>query len=115
MKDSTTVNRFDVDEAGLAALLEPRDDLLLELPTASAEDDPSVHRFELGSGPFDRYERTVTVSAPSDGRHAVVEEIRWRTAIPLWGRLFRPLVARQLRRTEPPPPRDPDDPPPTPP
>jgi MFS family permease len=95
----TTVNRFDVDDAGLAALLVGRDDLLLEAPDA---EHPA--RFTCAVGPFDEYERTVdaTPLEHQPGRHAVTEQIRWTPAIPLWGRLFGPLIARQLQRSAPP-------------
>ena len=53
-------------------------------------------------GPFTRYERTVHADRIDGGGYHVHEEIRWQLAIPLWGVLFRPLVARQLRRKAPP-------------
>lgn len=103
----TTTNRFETDDAGLAALLVPRDDLLAEEPLADGPE--GEHRFGCAEGPFDDYERTVSVAPAPSGRHAVEEEVRWAIAIPIWGRLFRPLVRRQLERSEPPPPPGPDD------
>ncbi|MEZ5183873.1 MAG: MFS transporter [Acidimicrobiales bacterium] len=102
----TTTNRFETDDAGLAALLVPRDDLLAEEPLADVAAD--VRRFGCAEGPFDEYVRTVAWQPTADGRHAVVEEVRWAIAIPIWGRLFRPLVRRQLERREAPGPADPD-------
>jgi len=97
----TTVNELDVDEAGLHALVVPRDDILLEdLDVA----DPAGHDFHFvcEQGPFSTYERTVHADRTDAGGYHVREEITWEVAIPLWGALFRPLVARQLRRTGPP-------------
>lgn len=152
----TTVNHLDVDDEGLAALLEPRDDLLLERVAPADPDERNgtagpgdvgqpgglaSHRFACEEGPFERYERTIEIepldasphgtrpadplptgpsgaadatddgtSPPPLGRHRVTETIRWELAIPLWGALFRPLIASQLRRHEAPPRRDPDAP-----
>jgi MFS family permease len=111
---TTTVNRFTTDADGLAALLQPRDDLLLEAPVAEppagipvedAAAGTTIHRFTCAAGPFERYDRSVEArpAAPlDDGDEAsafeVVEEIRWKSAIPIWGGLFRPLIRRQLQR-----------------
>ena len=101
MTPRTTVNELDVDEAGLHALVVARDDILLENLESA---DPSGHdfRFSCEEGPFDAYERTVHADRLEGGGYHVREEIVWDVAIPLWGALFRPLVARQLRRREPP-------------
>lgn len=108
MTTSTTVNDLEVDDGGLQALLTPRDDMLLEAVTTGV---PGTYHFTCAEGPFEAYDRTVTVTEVADGRWAVHEEVEWEVAIPLWGALFRPLVRRQLRRTGPPPPIDPDAPP----
>ncbi|MBX3312894.1 MAG: MFS transporter [Actinobacteria bacterium] len=104
MTETTTVNTIDTDEAGLAALRVPRDDLLLE-----RADGPD--RFVLGEGPFEHYERTLAVEPLDDGGVRVVETIRWKLAIPVWEPLFRPLLASMARRSEPPAPADPEHPP----
>ncbi|WP_421118900.1 MFS transporter [Aquihabitans daechungensis] len=101
MTPRTTVNELDVDQDGLHALVQPRDDVLLEdLKSA----DPSGHDFHFtcAEGPFVAYDRTLHADRLDGGGYHVREEIVWDIAIPLWGALFRPLVARQLRRTEPP-------------
>ncbi len=97
----TTVNELDVDEDGLHALVVPRDDVLLE---DLASSDPSGHDFHFvcAEGPFRAYDRTLHAERLDTGGYHVREEIVWDIAIPLWGALFRPLVARQLRRTAPP-------------
>jgi MFS family permease len=97
----TTVNELDVDEDGLHAVVAARDDILLEdLDTA----DPAGQDFHFtcAEGPFTTYERTVHADRIPAGGYHVREEIVWDIAIPLWAPLFRPLVARQLRRTGPP-------------
>jgi MFS family permease len=109
VRPRTTSNRLDVDDAGLDALVTPRDDLLLEEVRSN---EPGTTVLGCAEGPFDEYERTVTATATAPGRWSVDEEIRWAIAIPLWSALFRPLVRRQLARDEPPPPVDPDGGPP---
>lgn len=103
-------NRFEVDADGLRAMLAPRDDLLREEVVATA-DDGSV-TFGCAEGPFDAYERTVRAAEVGEDRHEVVEDVRWTVAIPLWGRLFRPLLRRQFARSSAPSPRAADAPPP---
>lgn len=106
----TTTNELDVDGDGLAALLQARDDLVLERPEGGG-------RFALEVGPFDHYERTVRsvpLEAPrADGAtHHVVEVVEWDLAIPIWEPLFRPVVKRMVRRSEAPALRGPGEPPP---
>lgn len=94
--DSTTVNIIDTDAAGLAALREPVDDLVLE-----RADGPD--RFVLEEGPFHRYERTLTVEPVGDGDQVrVTETVRWKLAIPVWEPLFRPLFRSIVRRSDAP-------------
>ncbi len=99
-------NRFETDDEGLAALLVPRDDMVLERSAGGGV-------FELDHGPFTHYERKVTSRAAGPGRHQIEELVEMELAIPIWGRLFRPLVRRTTRRSEAPPLRGPDDPPPS--
>ena len=101
MSPRTTLNELDVDEDGLHALVVPRDDVLLEDLESV---DPAGHDFHFvcAEGPFVTYDRTVHADRLDGGGYHVREEIVWDVAIPLWGALFRPLVARQLRRTGPP-------------
>ncbi len=97
----TTTTTLEVDAAGLARLREPRDDLVAERP-----DGPD--RWACAEGPFDRYERTITVEEQAPDRFVVTESTAWELAIPLWGGLFRPLARRVIGRHEPPEPL-PDD------
>ena len=97
----TNATTFDVDSAGLDALRIPRDDLVLE-----AADGPD--HFTLAEGPFEHYERTLTIGDAGSGEgdtHRVTETIQWALAIPIWGRLFRPVVRRTLIRHAAPPPQ----------
>jgi MFS family permease len=97
-------NQFETGDEGLAALLAPRDDLVLEKAVATGV-------FELDHGPFTSYQRTVTSKDAGPGRHRIEERIEMELAIPIWGGLFRRLIRRTARRSEAPPLRDPDDPP----
>ena len=111
MKARTTSNRFETDDEGLSRVLCPREDMLLEAPVpGEAPGLDGVHRFSCAEGPFEEYERTVRSTALEVGRHAVEEEVRWALSIPIWDVLFRPLAARQIRRSVAPPPVDPDAP-----
>lgn len=80
-----------VDDDGLSHLRTPVEDLLLE-----ESDGPD--RFRCAEGPFDHYTRTLDVALDGDGRHSVTETVEWELAIPLWSRLFNPLVRRTLAR-----------------
>lgn len=95
LRFTTTSSTLDVDDDGLAALLSPRNDAMLE-----RTESPGT--FVLAEGPFDHYRRTVVVDAGRLGRHRVVETTEWHLAIPIWGRLFQPLVKRMIRRRQAP-------------
>ena len=113
MPITTSTSTFEVDETGLAAVLHPRDDFVLEQAPTNAPD----HRFGLAEGPFDHYERRVAVEPLGDQvddpltatRYRVTETVDWQLAIPIWGALFRPLVKRIAVRKEAPPLLGPDD------
>ena len=79
-----------VDDAALAELRTPRDDLVGERTDG---DD----RFVLDHGPFDRYERTLAVSSEPDGRHRVTESFDYRMAMPVWSVLFAVPMRLGLR------------------
>lgn len=83
-----------VTDGELRQLLQPRHDVVVEQPSGEG-------RFALGEGPFRHWERSVEVtSAPAgeSGRHEVVERVRFRLALPVWGFLYTPLVKRSIRR-----------------
>jgi len=92
---NTTVSTFEVDEAGLHAVLAPRSGL-----TQEEADGPN--RFRCAEGPFDEYERLVSVEDMGPGRHMVTETTNWWPAIPLWRGLFTPLLRKGIARTEAP-------------
>lgn len=83
-----------VDDDTLRALTSPRAGPAVERETA-----PGV--YGLASGPFDRYERRVSVRPVDDGRTEITQSTEFELAIPFWGVLFRPLVKRALHRPEP--------------
>ena len=88
----TVVLTRDVDDDELAALLVPRDDLATEVEVGPG-------RFVIEDGPFDSFERVVHVDAAiANGRRTVTETTRFQLALPVWGFLFQPLVARAIRR-----------------
>lgn len=74
------------DDAGVHSVLVPRDDLVLERAA-----DEGI--FVLDHGPFERWERRVTIepAAPGTGLR-VTERIEFRLALPVWRVLFNPLV-----------------------
>ncbi|CAN5241790.1 hypothetical protein BH20ACT3_BH20ACT3_09590 [soil metagenome] len=107
MAETTTT--YEVDDAGLTAVLSARNDVVLEHATGQG-------RFSCAEGPFDDYLRTVSSVPLGDGRHRVTETTHWSLAVPIWGPLFRPLVRRLLSRDAAPrAPRDPSESPPMPP
>ncbi|MFM7065131.1 MAG: MFS transporter [Actinomycetes bacterium] len=95
----TQTLELDADE--LTQRLRPRDDLLVKetAPTPAVLDHaPSgTCTFDVAEGPFERYERTVEWTSQPGGTSEVTESFRWKTAIPYWGALYRPLATRALR------------------
>ncbi len=80
-----------VDAEGLGRLRRPRDDhLVLEGPDG---DD----RFRALGGPFDRYERRLSVLRHDDGTATVDEQIDFSLAVGPWTVLITPLARRALR------------------
>jgi MFS family permease len=103
-----TVTRTTVtDQAGTTRLCAPRDDLVLESPAPVGDGAGDPLRFTLAQGPFDHWERTVTVSpqVPAEGAgraeprdQVVTETITFRLALPVWRVVFTPLVRRAVVR-----------------
>jgi len=92
-----TERTLDVDDRELAAMRTPLDDLMLE-----EADGPD--RWRCAEGPFSHYERSLSVEPTEPGHHRVTETVEWELAIPIWGRMFRPLVggyiSSRARRTD---------------
>lgn len=90
----------EVDDEGLAAILAPRDDFVLE--TANAGQPDARTTFDLAGGPFTHYRREVEVASgaqTSSGRpHRVTERVDFRLDVPVWRFLITPLVWWELRR-----------------
>ncbi|MCX7621140.1 MAG: MFS transporter, partial [Acidimicrobiales bacterium] len=86
-----------VDDAGLADLLEPRTSPIAERVVAPGT-------FELANGPFEYYERTVTVvdteetagDDRSTHRHRVIQRTEYELALSIWSGLFVPLINRTI-------------------
>ncbi len=83
--------RAVIDASELAPILATRDDLILEREIGPGH-------FEIVDGPFHEYERTVVASEADDGRVTVEQMIRYRTALPFFGRIFRRAIRNELRR-----------------
>jgi len=98
LKGITSVRTTAVlSAAELAEQLVPRTSPVHE----QVGEDP--HHFVLVNGPFDFYERRLTVGQP-DGEGAVeVETVtQFKLAIPVWGWMFRGLFIKALRKPPPP-------------
>jgi MFS family permease len=85
------VVRSVVDDDGLAALLAPRTDLLLERSVGDG-------RFEAAEGPVTSYRRTVEVDRSAGDGVAVVQTVDFRLAVPYFGWLFVVPFKRALAR-----------------
>jgi MFS family permease len=85
-----------LDDEQLSTIRRPYLDQLEEEP-----DGPD--RWVCAVGPFDHYERTIEVAPErdSDGRHQVTERVEFALAIPIWGALFRGIVAKSMRNRDP--------------
>jgi MFS family permease len=90
-RSSTSTVVHEVNDAVLAGLRVPRDDLV-------REKRQELDRFTLAHGPFTCWERTLRVEPVAGdtgpGLHRVVETIDYRAAVGVW----RPLFAWPLRR-----------------
>lgn len=87
----TVVSHSTVDDAGLAALSNPRRGMVVE-----RADGPG--RYVAASGPMDPWVRTLEVHTEPDGRHRVDERIDFHLAVPVWGVLFSLPIRHYLRR-----------------
>jgi MFS family permease len=91
------VARSTVDGDGLAELLRPRRDLVLEREVAPG-------RFEAVDGPMRSYLRTVTVEEGEDGKRRVTSTVDFSIAVPYFWWLFVLPFKRALTRPERPKP-----------
>lgn len=103
-RDRTLTRTWPDDPDHRRIVLGPRDDLVDEEPlTVTSGGAAATTRFAQRHGPFERYERTVTV-----GETGLVETTRYHLAIPWFAWLFalpvRWAIARRgrLHRTSPP-------------
>jgi MFS family permease len=87
---TTTAWTTPVDEAALATLRAPRDDIVRERAVAP-------DRFTLDHGPFCSYERALDVQPLVDGRHEVTQRVTFELAPGAWPFLIGPLYRRAFR------------------
>lgn len=86
------VVRSSTDAAGLATIMEPRTDLVLERAMGDG-------RFDAAEGPVRAYRRTVAVRPAPDGPALLVtQEIDFRLAVPYFGWLFVRPFKRAMSR-----------------
>jgi MFS family permease len=101
MSPATVVrNRHVVGPDEVGRWLQPRGDIVRE--QAGVPGPEGTTTFGLDVGPVHQWERTVTVTRPTAPGAVelvdVVEEVRYRLAVPVWGLLFRFALRRHLRR-----------------
>ena len=98
-------NRHTVDAAHVDDWRRPRADVLQE-DTLGVDGDGALV-FGLDTGPFHEWERRVTIDETAHGPATVVETVRYRLAVPVWGHAFSWALRRRLRRGVVPPGRAP--------
>lgn len=82
--------RAVLDDDALAAVLAPRDGVVLEQALGDG-------RFELVEGPFHHYEREVETQEVEGGTE-VVQTVRWKVAMPVTGWALRPHIRREMAK-----------------
>ena len=85
------VRRTMVDRAGLAELLRPRDDVVLERAVGEG-------RFEAVDGPVRGYRRAVEVEPAGEDRFAATQTVDFQVALPYFGWLVVLPLRRALTR-----------------
>ena len=90
----TATTEATVDDAGLAAALEPRRAVVLERAEGGGT-------FVAVSGPVADYRRTVRSEPLGDGRHRLTQDVEYRLDLPFFGALFRYPLRRELARLAP--------------
>ena len=91
---TTLTEELHCSDAELAALREPRNDVVGE--ARSGEDD-----FALEHGPFRTYRRTLRVESATEGTWKVQQTTRYTLAVPVWGWLFWFPIRQAMRRRQP--------------
>lgn len=89
------VSVVEVDDHELLRFRTPRNDVVTEsTPTGGT----ACQHFGLETGPFSRYERTLTVETIEPGRHQVTQTVDFTLGIGRWSLLFVLPMRRVLRR-----------------
>ncbi len=79
------------DAAQLCELRTPRDDIV-------GEREVGADHWELQHGPFSRYERRLeAVAVDNESTWSVTQTYKFALAIPVWGRMFQPLITHALK------------------
>lgn len=96
-----TAHELTVDDAGLAIICSPRDDLVREelISEGSVDAGDGSLLFGQVEGAFVRYRRRVTVSGQDDDGTRVHESFDFQIPPGAWRFLTRPLLAHGLRST----------------
>lgn len=89
---TTVVSSHVVPNDRVESILRARDDALV------AERQVEPGRFELVEGPFRRWTRTVEVTPVDDDHSRVDQRMRFAVAMPVWGIVGGPAIARMVRR-----------------
>ena len=93
MSRVTTRDTVPVDR--LAAILRPKDGVVLERPSEHGS-------YEAAGGPFETYRRTVTVTHNDDGTAQVLQVVEFTLALLWFSPLVTPLFRSHLRKLEEP-------------
>ena len=83
----TKVSEQVVDAAGRAAVLSPRDGVVLET-VENLSDDGALTSFRQAEGPLAFYRRTVRIKALEDGRYRVRQVLELKVGLPWWSWLL---------------------------
>ena len=83
----TKVSERVVDAAGRAAVLSPRDGVVLET-VENLSDDGALTSFRQAEGPLAFYRRTVQIKALEDGRYRVRQVVELKVGLPWWSWLL---------------------------
>ena len=87
---TTLQHTLTCDDAQLAKLRTPRDDIVGEQPEGA-------DHWTLSEGPFDHYQRQLSAQPAGDDRWTVTQTYSYSLAVPVWRRLFTPAIRHAIR------------------
>jgi MFS family permease len=94
------VRELVLDAGGTAALLTPRDGLVLEA-VESLSDDGALTTFRQAEGPLAFYRRTVEIAAEESGQYRARQRVDLRVGLPWWSWLLVLPLRLSLGRLAP--------------